>query len=411
MITGAPKLPPSKALQAALRKTTERLANELARPTSIAPEWSDFEWQMARAVAAIHGVSPLLSGTLRWRGPPEWNDFLVQQKAQTAARHTRIEQLLRLIHASASSENLCLVALKGAELHAMGLYAPGERPMADVDLLVRAMDKERTTRLLESLGFHAYFTSQRHTAFKRHDYAVNWALGEHADNGLKIELHEHIREALPLDTADVTQWVFPTPGRPGLNPYQSRASLMSHLLLHAAGNMANRALRLLQLHDLALLSARMTDADWDEVLRQTAIDQGHRWALPPLHLLNRYYGTAVPARILTALKAGCPRLVRGIVLRRRLSDVSFSRLRIDAFPGIEWSRSVAEMARFVMNRVRPSGEALAIREHTTQTQLAATATRWHHLSQSRRVLQWLISNPPRSFTMVAVRMALGETRP
>ena len=409
-MTDAPYLPPPKALQAALRKTTETLAHELARPTDLAPEWSDFEWQIARAVAAIHGVSPLLSGALRWRGPPEWNDFLVQQKAQTAARHARIEELLRLIDRDAGAEGICVVALKGAELHAMGLYAPGERPMADVDLLVRAADKERTTRLLESLGFHEYFSSHRHTAFKRHDHAVNWALGEHAENGLKVELHEHIGEPLPLDTADVTEWIFPTKRRAGLNPYQSRAALMRHLLLHAAGSMANRALRLLQLHDLALLSARMTDRDWDEVLHQTTIDHGNRWALPPLHLMARYYSCAVPVRVFTALTAGCPRLVRTIVLQRTLSDVLFSRLRIEAFPGIEWSRSISEMARFVVNRVRPSGAALAIREHTAQTQLAASATRWHHLSQGQRVLQWLISNPPRAFTMIAVRMALGETR-
>jgi hypothetical protein len=99
-----------------------------------------------------------------------------------------------------------------------------------------------------------------------------------------------------------------------------------------------------------------------------------------------------------------------MVLPRTLSDVSFSRLRIEAFPGIEWSRSISEMVRFVVNRVRPSGEALAIREHTASTQLAASATQWHHLSQGRRVLQWLLSSPPRAFTMVAVRMALGETR-
>ena len=141
-----PDLPPPKALQDALRKTTETLAHELAQPSDSAPEWSDFEWQIARAAAAIHGVSPLLSGALRWQGPAEWRQFLVQQKAQTAARHARIEELLRLIDTSAGAEGVCAVALKGAELHAMGLYAPGERPMADVDLLVRAADKERTTR-------------------------------------------------------------------------------------------------------------------------------------------------------------------------------------------------------------------------------------------------------------------------
>jgi hypothetical protein len=410
-MTSAADSPPSRTLQAALRKTTETLAHELAQPTESAPEWSDFEWRIARAVAAIHGVSPLLSRVLRWQGPADWNEFLVQQKTQTAARHARIEELLRLIDARAGVEGICVVALKGAELHAMGLYAPGERPMADVDLLVRAGDKERTTRMLESLGFHESFSNWKHSVFTRGDHTAPCSLGEHADNYLKIELHERIREALPLDTADVSEWVFPTQPRPGLNPYPSRAALMSHLLLHAAGAMADRSLRLLHLHDLALLSSHMAERDWDDLLQQSATDQGHRWALPPLHLTARYFSRAVPTRVLTALTAKCPRLVRAIVPRRTLSDVSLSRLRIEAFPGIELSRSASEMARYIVNRVRPSGESLAMREHLARTQVAASASQWHHLSQSRRVLQWMISRPPRAYTMLAVRMALGQAQP
>src|ERR1700733_7579504 len=57
----APVLPPSKILQAMLRKITERFARELADPAPLAPEWSEFEWIVARAVAAMHGISPLLS--------------------------------------------------------------------------------------------------------------------------------------------------------------------------------------------------------------------------------------------------------------------------------------------------------------------------------------------------------------
>jgi hypothetical protein len=410
-MTPASDLPPPKALQAALRKTTETLAHELAQPTSSAPVWSDLEWRIARAVAAIHGVSALLSRALRWQGPAEWNEFLAQQRTQTAARHARIEELLRLIDMHAGVEGICIVALKGAELHAMGLYAAGERPMADVDLLVRAADNERTTRMLESLGFHESFSMWRHSVFTRGERTAPCSLGEHADNYLKIELHQRIREALPLDTADISEWVFPTQPRPGLNPYPSRAALMSHLLLHAAGAMADRSLRLLHLHDLALLSSHMAERDWDDLLQQSAIDHGHRWALPPLHLTARYYGHAVPSRVLTALTAECPRLLRAIVPRRRLSDVSLSRLGIEAFPGIELSRSASEMARYIVNRLRPSGERLAVREHTARTQVAASASQWHQLSQSRRVLRWVISRPPRAYTMLAVRMALDQAQP
>ena len=45
-----------------LRTTTELLAQELAAPTSEPPRWSEFEWRIACAVAAMQGVSPLLHG-------------------------------------------------------------------------------------------------------------------------------------------------------------------------------------------------------------------------------------------------------------------------------------------------------------------------------------------------------------
>jgi hypothetical protein len=186
---------------------------------------------------------------------------------------------------------------------------------------------------------------------------------------------------------------------------------MSHLLLHAAGAMTDRSLRLLHLHDLALLSSQMTDEDWDGVLRQRATGDGHRWALPPLHLTARYYSRAVPPRVLAALTAGCPRLLRAILPRLTLSDVSLSRLRIEAFPGIEWSRSVSEMARYIVNRVRPSGEMLELRAHMARTQVAASASQWHRMSQGRRVLEWVLSRPPRDYTMLAVRMALSQAQP
>ena len=77
-------------LQWTLCRITERLAVELARPTRVAPDWSPIEWRLARAVAVIHCVSPLLSGTLRWEGPAHWRDFLAGQKAHVLARQCRI---------------------------------------------------------------------------------------------------------------------------------------------------------------------------------------------------------------------------------------------------------------------------------------------------------------------------------
>src|SRR6266853_773994 len=62
---------PMKAVGAGLRKTTERLACELARPTLVQPDWCESEWLLARAAAAMHGVSSLsVDGSpLAW---PSW---------------------------------------------------------------------------------------------------------------------------------------------------------------------------------------------------------------------------------------------------------------------------------------------------------------------------------------------------
>ena len=141
------EIAPAK-LDAILRHVTESIAHELAKPSGRAPDWSDLEWAVARAVAAMHGVSPLLSNALRWRGPALWTEFLAQQKTHTASRHMRMQALLALIDRGARKAGIAAMALKGAALHQIGLYAAGDRPMADIDLLVRSGDIERTVQLL-----------------------------------------------------------------------------------------------------------------------------------------------------------------------------------------------------------------------------------------------------------------------
>jgi hypothetical protein len=185
---------------------------------------------------------------------------------------------------------------------------------------------------------------------------------------------------------------------------------MAHLLLHAAGAMASRTLRLLQLHDVALLSRRMTAADWAECLGSGAGVDGSWWAWPPLRLTARYYPATIPAAILTGLKPACPRLLAMLMQHRTLSDVSLSALRIEAFPGIEWSRSAVEAARYVVNRALPNREVRELRTQLERSRISAAATRWNQLSQGRRMLLWMAARQMRAETLYPVRMALRETR-
>jgi hypothetical protein len=397
-------LPFHEPLQGTLRNITERLAGELARPSLVAPDWSPIEWRLARAVAVIHCVSPLLSGSLRWEGPAHWRDFLAGQKSHVAARHRRIQELLDQIGARCHEEGIAVVGLKGAALHSMAFYCAGERPMADVDLLVHQGDTTRIGRVLQSLGFSESFANWRHGVFVPKVCNLHRGMGEHADNYLKVELHARIAEKLPLRITDVTDSVYPRTPHPGLNAYPSNAALMIHLLIHAAGSMVSRSLRLLHLHDIALVSSRMAVSDWDELVQ----GQSRWWALPPLQLTARYYSDAVPTDVLAALADQCPWTLRRVGRHRRLSDVSLSYPWVEAFPGIVWSRSFAEIVDYISGRVWPDKEMRRQRDIRVETELASSATQWGRLSQRQRMLRWLTSRPLRVETLHAVRMALAE---
>jgi hypothetical protein len=394
------------AFPGTLRKITETLAAELASPTQRAPDWSDFEWKIARAVAAMHGVSPLLSKTLRWHGPAGWITFLEEQRIHTATRHRRIAELLQHIDERGRAMGIAAVALKGAALHAIGLYAAGERPMADIDLLVKPADAEHMARLLESFGFYEACTNWKERVFTPIVERAVGALGEHSSNNIKIELHEKICERLPWRITDVTDCVFPAQAHPGVNAYPSTASLMIHLLLHAAGAMAFQALRLLHLHDLAQLSSRMTEADWDEVLAQRTCGGRLWWAFPPLHLASRYFSSRIPCRVLAALADDCPFVLDRVSRRRTLYEVSYSYPCVDAFPGVEWAQSIREVLEYAVSRVRPSAEHVALRERTAKSEAWASQSQWARLSQGRRIVRWVTSRPPRAVTMHAVSAAL-----
>ena len=402
------ELPPLRTLQTALRRITETLATALAHPAIATPDWSESDWLLARAVATIHGVSPLLSRSLHWQGPPGWQQFLEDQRTHTERRHARIRGLLVQLRDVARRADIPLLALKGAALHALQIYAPGERPMADVDLLVREHDSRRAGQMLEGLGFELTQTSWRHQVFVADGGQAPAAFGENVANSLKVELHSHIREMLPLRFADITALVFAPQAHAGLNDYPSRAVLMTHLLLHAAGAMAFRAVRLINLNDIARLAATMSSRDWDELLAQEAsLDQTLWWSFPPLALTARYYDS-IPERVIDAMSLRCQWWLKRSCQHRTLSDLSLSHLWITAFPGIEWARSPREMLGYIRQRVVPSAELKSLRAAVAKAQPSAAETPWAQMPQGRRIVRWLTSRPARAESLFPIRTALAQ---
>jgi hypothetical protein len=396
-------MPPLRTVRAGLRRATEALAVELARPGTATPDWTALEWRLAMAAAAAHGVSPLLDRRPGWRHQA-WQGFLAAQREHVELRHRRIVELLRRLDELARNAGVVLVPLKGAALHALGLYAPGERPMADIDLLAHPSDAPRTAALLRELGYVESFAQWKHQVFKPAAQAPVMALGEHRDTPVNVELHTHIHERLPVATVDITATVYPHAPRAGLNAYPSNAALMDHLLLHAAGNLCSRSLRLMHLNDISLLATRMTTHDWN-VLWEGA--EPPWWALPPLRLVARYYRHAVPAAVLARLERDCPPLLRALSRRWTLSAVSCSDLWLHGLAGIEWCRSPGGAARYLHDRIRPTDEARRERADMVRTQLWLQGQGWVTASQRRRILAWLMRPMPRMDTLYVVRAALA----
>jgi hypothetical protein len=219
-------------------------------------------------------------------------------------------------------------------------------------------------------------------------------------------VHTRIAERLPVNTADITGFLLPSVPRAGLNAYPSAASLMMHLLLHAAGNMRARALRLIQLHDIAHLATRFVADDWEDLIAMRPNGHTLWWAWAPLMLTTRYYPKSIPADLLARLRLECPWLLRTRTQDHRLTDVSWSNIRIAAFPGLEWSRSVWEALAFMRSRIWPRTDALLeLKEGAAQIPGSASIP-WYGIPHAARILRWIFLRPPRVQTLLSVRAAL-----
>jgi hypothetical protein len=88
--------------------------------------------------------------------------------------------------------------------------------------------------------------------------------------------------------------------------------------------------------------------------------------------------------------------------------VSLSNLRIAAFPGITWSRSVGEALSFARSRILPTREGLAEIDQMIETRPQYNQVRWYGEKHLMRILRWVFTRPPRVQTMITLQGALGD---
>jgi hypothetical protein len=394
-----------KLIAESLRKVTEALALQVGGRADATPEWSEFDWKIAQAAVAMHGIGPLLSQKPVWNGPPFWQEFLVEQLRQSSLRHQRIQLFIDRLLDEFTRAKIRIVMLKGAALYRAGYYANGERPMADVDVLVPPEARKAVGPLLSRLNYSLALSVRRHDVYENPNQRIVHTLGEHAENPTKIEIHSAISESLLVNDWDITDVVFPNDGEQSPGAYPGSWALMAHLLLHAARSMQTKTLRILHLSDIARMAVTMSDDDWKKILSIRAGKRPPWWAFPPLKLACRYFPAAVPSVVLGEFEYACPAFLRTVARKACIAGVSLSHLWISPFFGMEWASSPADLLQYLFRRIVVEEDIRAARRLAASLPLAGNE--WYRLPQWRRALRWLTSRPPRPGTMLVIDSVLG----
>ncbi|HEY7956301.1 MAG: nucleotidyltransferase family protein [Polyangia bacterium] len=154
------------------------------------------------AVRARRELSPLIYATLARAGRLDALEPDTARAARRAylgqvARNSRILERAAELLDGAAARGLTLLPLKGA-LFASALYPdPGERPMSDLDLLVRPVELDRACALFGELGLRRHFPPRaRFTPRHGHDVAFT-----DERDGLLIELHYRLFHELAGDAS------------------------------------------------------------------------------------------------------------------------------------------------------------------------------------------------------------------
>ena len=183
-------------------------------------------------------------------------------------RSVRLMHLLERIAARFNQAGVPLMALKGAALNLLLDLEPGERPMLDLDLVVRPEDARAAARLLEEVGCLRSDVVFREDFFPKYYYEIEYTAG--TLDPVIIDLHA--RPFRPLRYArlvpDDAMWhraeTVPIGDATVLAP--SAEDMLIHLAVHSAIHGNGRAQ---WLRDMKLWTGRRP-IDWDRFVERVA---------------------------------------------------------------------------------------------------------------------------------------------
>jgi hypothetical protein len=261
-------------------------------------------WPVLIRTACQAGLGGLILAAAernQWHVPPREMQQLRQHARRVRQNNVRLMRSLGQIALALQDVGVRVLLLKGAALNLTLYETPDQRPMSDLDLLVRPDEVAQAMSALERMGFRRGPGLVRGDFFPRFHYEVEYL----SDGCHPVRVDLHVRPFRPLRHArtlpDDAFWsrarLLEAGGAPVwvLEPEEELVHLATHSAYHGHS-------RLLWLYDIRrLIDLNDNQLDWDQVVRTC---QDLRLVLPARAALRKVedlWGSTCPDEIRRAL--------------------------------------------------------------------------------------------------------------
>jgi len=267
----------------------DRLMLDLLRGEQRLPDPADPAWKGCAESLAREALAGVGMGLLKSRGLLDDFDLRARRRLETEINKVRAEQVI-LFHRFGRLADLLAQSGIASILHKGGALAPllyartEDRPMVDIDVIIRPEDWKRTRDLLVTSGYR--MPQGEGTDFWRENY-YNIAVASPEDPPASFDLHWSITQEgrYDIDTLDLFERAVPFEWDGRRLMRMGNEDLLLSLFLHLAYHYFEA--RLLWLYDMKLLMTTWP-IDWD-LLRERA----DAWGLRTVAALNLAFLTKV----------------------------------------------------------------------------------------------------------------------
>jgi hypothetical protein len=212
-----------------------------------------------------------------------------------------LAERLRATLATFADSQIEIVLLKGAALGLTVYPDFADRPMGDLDVLVRAEDLDRAREAARRAGWADAKEMYPSTRYERHFHAP--PLLDASGTGVRLELHTELflpGHRFGLSREDLLATATPLAGTPGRVLVASHLTNLLHTCLHFAWSHMMRFGVWRMISDVTRLTSQ-PGVDWDAIVRYAREHRAASCCYWCLLLANTYGGADVPEEVLRKL--------------------------------------------------------------------------------------------------------------